>query len=74
MLTQYMAAVAVWSSARRGQPGGTLTDRVACILSTSVKPMTRTEIAARLADEVSWRGHRVVMADLLAILRRHRRS
>jgi hypothetical protein len=34
--------------------------------------MTRTEITARLHDEVDRRGHRAVMTELYGILRRHR--
>ena len=68
---QYWAAAAIWSSAQRGQPGRTLVHRVARLLATSPKPMTRTEIAGRLHAEVSERGHRAVMADLYSILNRH---
>lgn len=68
---QYWAAAAIWSSAQRGQPGRTLVYRVARLLATNPKPMTRTEIAARLHTEVSERGHRAVMTDLYVILNRH---
>ena len=68
---QYGAALLIWSSAQRGQRGPTLTHRVARMLATSPKPMTRTEITARLRDEVSRFGHRTVMAELHSILHGH---
>jgi hypothetical protein len=49
---QYGAALTIWSSAQRGQPGHSLTHRVARMLATSPKPMTRTEITTRLPDAV----------------------
>lgn len=71
LFEQYWVAAAIWSSAQRGQPGRTLVHRVARLLAANPKPMTRTEIAARLHAEVSERGHRAVMADLYVILNRH---
>lgn len=71
LLEEYGAALTIWSSAQRGRPGCTLSHRVARILATSPKPMTRTEIAAQLHDEVLKRGHRAVMMRLYAILRSH---
>ncbi len=68
---QYWASAAIWPSAQRGQPGRTLVHRVARLLATSPKPMTRTEIAARLHTEVSERGHRAVMTELYVILNQH---
>jgi hypothetical protein len=41
------------------------------MLATNSKPMTRTEMAERLLDEVSRHGHRAVMAELQIILSRH---
>ena len=71
MFEQYGAALSIWSSAQRGQRGRTLTHRVARMLATSPKPMTRTEITALLRDEVSRFGHRTVMAELHNILQGH---
>lgn len=68
---QYWAAAAIWSSAQRGRRGRALLHQVARLLATSPGPMTRTEIAAHLRDEVSSRGHQAVMADLAVILERH---
>ena len=72
LLEEYGAALTIWSSAQRGRPGRALTHRVARILATSPKPMTRTEIATQLHDEVSKRGHRAVMMRLYGILHSHR--
>ena len=65
---EYGAALAIWSSAQRGGHGSSLTHRVARILATSPKPMTRTEITARLRSDVAKRGHRAVMNDLYVTL------
>jgi hypothetical protein len=69
---EYGTALSIWQSAQRGQRGSTLTHRVARILSTSPKPMTRTEITRRLGDDVARHGHRVVMDQLYFILNRNR--
>ena len=69
---EYGTALSIWQSAQRGQRGSTLTHRVARILSTSPKPMTRTEITKRLGDEVARRGHRAVMDQLYFILHQNR--
>lgn len=71
MFEQYGAALMIWSSAQRGTPGQTLVHIVARLLATSPKPMTRTEITARLRNEVSELGHRAVMTDLYVVLNRH---
>jgi|HubBroStandDraft_1064217.scaffolds.fasta_scaffold15273_3 hypothetical protein len=68
MLQQHLAAVGAWSSAQRGQPGQTLLHRVARLLATSPKAMTRTEIAAQLKTDVARRRHQAVMTDLSVIL------
>lgn len=68
---QYGAALAIWSSAQRGRTGPTLLHRVARMLATSPKPMTRTEITRRLRHEVSRQSHRAVMNDLRIILNAH---
>ena len=68
---EYGRALTVWSAARRGRPGPTLAHAVARVLAVSSEPMTRTEIAARLQTQVASRGHRVVMADLHAVLNRY---
>jgi len=70
-LAQYGNALTVWSSAQRGKPGTTMTHRLARMLATSPKPMTRTEITKRLPDAIARHGHRPVMAGLADILRRH---
>jgi len=67
----YGRALAVWSAARRGSPGQTLTHAVARQLAASPEPMTRTEIADRLRAQVVARGHQAVMTDLQATLNRH---
>ena len=71
MFERYWAALSIWSSAQRGQRGRTLTHRVARMLATSPKPMTRTEITARLPDEVARHGHRTMMAELHHVLHGH---
>jgi hypothetical protein len=68
---EYGAALVVWSSAQRGQRGSSLTHRVARVLATSPKSMTRTEITARLRRDVAQHGHRAVMNDLYVMLHRH---
>jgi hypothetical protein len=68
---EYGTALTIWSSAQRGQRGSALIHRVARILATSPKSMTRTEITARLRRDVAQRGHRAVMDDLYAVLHRH---
>lgn len=69
---EYGMALSVWHSAQRGQQGPTLTHCVARILSTSQKPMTRTEIAKRLGGNVAKHGHRAVMDQLYFLLHRNR--
>ncbi|HUZ22880.1 MAG TPA: hypothetical protein VMV07_03850, partial [Streptosporangiaceae bacterium] len=71
MFEQYTAAFAIWSSAQRGQPGKMLTHRAVRLLATSPKPMTRTEITARLREDVAAHGHRAVMTALHLTLGRH---
>ncbi len=68
---QHLAALTVWSSAQRGHAGGTFTHRIARILATSPAPMTRTEVTARLRDDVAQHGHRKVMYGLYAVLNKH---
>jgi hypothetical protein len=68
---KYAAALAIWSSAQRGQPGNMLTHRAARLLATSPKPMTRTEITAKLGGDVAQHGHRAVMRALHLTLSGH---
>jgi hypothetical protein len=68
---RYAAAASIWASAQHGRPGATLTHRVARMLATSPKPMTRTEMTERLTNQVERYGHRAVMTELLRILGSH---